>query len=138
MPRLLVGGTVAIGLAYLGTAIAPTLVVACVASAVGGAGNGVQWVAVVTAIQELTAEAYQARVIGLLESLASGLSGVGFLLGGAIAAIALAARELRGRRLRRHGRARGGASRCFAASSWESNRTPDAEPEPARVPAKVS
>ena len=55
---------------------------------IGGAGNGVQWVAVVTAIQEFTAEAYQARVIGLLESLASGLSGVGFLLGGAIAALA--------------------------------------------------
>jgi len=78
---------VAIGVAYLGTAVSPTLAFACLASAVGGAGNGVQWVAVITAIQELTAEAYQARVIGLLESLASGLSGVGFLLGGAIAAI---------------------------------------------------
>lgn len=84
---LLVGGTVAIGIAYLGTALAPTLLVACISSAVGGAGNGVQWVAVVTAIQEFTAEDYQARVIGLLESLASGLSGIGFLLGGALAAI---------------------------------------------------
>jgi MFS family permease len=84
---LLVGGTLAIGLAYLGTAAAPTLAVACAASVVGGAGNGVQWVAVVTALQELAAEAYQARVLGLLESLASGLSGIGFLLGGAIAAI---------------------------------------------------
>jgi MFS family permease len=84
---LLVGGTLAIGLAYLGTAAAPTLAVACAASVVGGAGNGVQWVAVVTALQELAAEAYQARVLGLLESLASGLSGIGFLLGGAIAAL---------------------------------------------------
>lgn len=88
LAALLIGGTAAIGAAYLGTAAAPTLLVACAASAVGGAGNGVQWVAVVTAIQEFTAEAYQARVIGLLESLASGLSGIGFLLGGAIAAIA--------------------------------------------------
>jgi MFS family permease len=87
LPVLLVGGTLGIGLAYTGTALAPTLAVACLASAVGGVGNGVQWVAVVTATQELTAQAYQARVIGLLESLASGLSGVGFLLGGAIAAI---------------------------------------------------
>ena len=54
---------------------------------IGGIGNGVQWVAVITATQELTEQAYQARVIGLLESLASGLSGVGFLLGGVIAAI---------------------------------------------------
>ncbi|MEJ7875117.1 MAG: MFS transporter [Solirubrobacterales bacterium] len=88
LASLLVGGTVAIGVAYLGTAVSPTLAFACLAAVVGGAGNGVQWVAVVTAIQELTAEAYQARVIGLLESLASGLSGIGFLLGGAIAAIA--------------------------------------------------
>lgn len=88
LASLLIGGTAAIGVAYLGTALAPTLLVACVASAIGGAGNGVQWVAVITAIQEFTEEAYQARVIGLLESLASGLSGIGFLLGGAIAAIA--------------------------------------------------
>jgi MFS family permease len=88
LASLLIGGTAAIGLAYLGTALAPTLLFACAASVVGGAGNGVQWVAVVTAIQEFTAEAYQARVLGLLESLASGLSGIGFLLGGAIAALA--------------------------------------------------
>jgi MFS family permease len=88
LASLLIGGTTAIGAAYLGTAIAPTLLVACIASALGGTGNGIQWVAVITAIQEFTAQAYQARVIGLLESLASGLSGVGFLLGGAIAALA--------------------------------------------------
>ncbi len=87
LPVLLVGGTLAIGLAYTGTALAPTLAVACLASVIGGIGNGVQWVAVITATQELTEQAYQARVIGLLESLASGLSGVGFLLGGVIAAI---------------------------------------------------
>ena len=83
---LLVGGTLAIGVAYGATAAAPSLAVACIASALGGTGNGVQWVAIVTAVQSLTIPAYQARVIGLLESLASGLSGVGFLLGGAIAA----------------------------------------------------
>jgi len=87
LPVLLVGGTLGIGLAYTATAVAPTLAVACLASVVGGIGNGVQWVAVVTATQELTEQAYQARVIGLLESLASGLSGVGFLLGGVIAAV---------------------------------------------------
>ena len=37
--------------------------IACVASAVGGAGNGVQWVAVISAVQELTAPRMQARVI---------------------------------------------------------------------------
>jgi MFS family permease len=86
LTTLLIGGTFAIGVAYAATGVAPSLAVACAASVVGGAGNGVQWVAVVTAVQNLTAGPYQARVIGLLESLASGLSGVGFLLGGVIAA----------------------------------------------------
>ena len=88
LAQLLAAGTLAIGVAYLGTALAPSLAVACLASLVGGAGNGVGWVALITAVQELSAEAFQARVLGLLESLASGLSGVGFLLGGAITAIA--------------------------------------------------
>jgi predicted MFS family arabinose efflux permease len=85
---LLAAGTLAIGVAYLGTALAPSLAVACLASVVGGSGNGVGWVALITAVQELSAETFQARVLGLLESLASGLSGVGFVLGGAITAIA--------------------------------------------------
>jgi MFS family permease len=84
---LLVCSTVAIGAAYLGTAVAPTLAVACAASVVGGIGNGVQWIALVTAVQELTRAAYQARVLSLLEALASAMPGIGFLLGGAIAAI---------------------------------------------------
>jgi MFS family permease len=84
---LLVVSTLAIGAAYLGTSIAPTLAVACVASVVGGIGNGVQWIALVTTVQELTRAAYQARILSLLEATASAMPGVGFLLGGAIAAI---------------------------------------------------
>jgi len=84
---LLFVSTLAIGAAYLGTAAAPTLLVACLASTVGGTGNGVQWIALVTAVQELTRSAYQARVLALLEALASAAPGIGFFLGGAIAAI---------------------------------------------------
>lgn len=83
---LLLGSTLAIGLAYIGLAAAPTLVAACVLSIVGGAGNGVQLIALITAIQELTAAQFQARVASLLESLAAVMPGFGFLLGGAIAA----------------------------------------------------
>ena len=79
--------TLAIGVAYLATAISPTLAVACAASFVGGLGNGVQWIGLVTAVQELTRAAFQARVLSLLEALASAMPGIGFLLGGAIAAI---------------------------------------------------
>jgi MFS family permease len=86
--RALLGlGTLAIGAGYCLTGVSPTLAVACAASVLGGAGNGIQWVAVVTAIQGMTAARYQARVLGLLESLASGMSGAGFLAGGVIAAL---------------------------------------------------
>jgi hypothetical protein len=85
--QLLLGSTLAIGAAYLGTAAAPTLLVACLVSAIGGLGNGVQWIALVTAVQELTRATFQARVLALLEALASAMPGVGFLLGGAIAAL---------------------------------------------------
>ena len=84
---LLFFSTLAIGVAYLGTAISPTLAVACAASFVGGLGNGIQWIALVTAVQELTRADYQARVLALLEALASAMPGIGFLIGGAIAAI---------------------------------------------------
>ncbi len=84
---LLVVSTAAIGAAYLATSIAPTLAVACAASVVGGIGNGVQWIALVTAIQELTRSSYQARVLSLLEAVGSAMPGIGFILGGAVAAI---------------------------------------------------
>jgi MFS family permease len=50
-------------------------------------GNGIQWVALVTAVQELTRATYQARVLALLEALASAMPGIGFLLGGVVAAV---------------------------------------------------
>jgi len=74
----------AIGLAYLGMASAQTLLFACLMSIIGGAGNGVQWVAVMTALQESTPAEYQARVSGLMESIGSAMPGVGFLIGGVI------------------------------------------------------
>jgi hypothetical protein len=51
---LIILSTAAIGAAYLGMAAADTLLVACLVSVVGGAGNGVQWISVVTALQEVT------------------------------------------------------------------------------------
>ena len=66
-------------------AAAQTLVAACLASIVGGTGNGVQWVAVISAVQELTTQSMQARVIGTLESVARATPGIGYLLGGLIA-----------------------------------------------------
>jgi MFS family permease len=81
---LLLLSSAAVGLAYLGMASAQTLLFACLMSVVGGAGNGVQWVAVMTALQESTPPEYQARVSGLMESIGAGMPGVGFLIGGVI------------------------------------------------------
>lgn len=84
---LVVGSTALIGVGYLGMAGAPGIVLACAASVVGGAGNGVQWVAVLTAVQEALPDALQARVVGLLESTAAAAPGIGFLLGGVLTAV---------------------------------------------------
>jgi predicted MFS family arabinose efflux permease len=84
---LILTSTAAIGVAYLGLASAETLLVACLISIVGGAGNGVQWIAVVTALQEATPIDFQARTVGLLESLAAAIPGLGFLVGGALVAL---------------------------------------------------
>lgn len=84
---LLLFSTLAVGVGYLGLAAAPTLAVACLASIVGGAGNGVQWVAAISAVQELTAESMQARVMSVLESIGAAMPGIGFAVGGVIAAL---------------------------------------------------
>jgi hypothetical protein len=87
LPALLAGSTVAIGAAYLGMGASPTLLVACAAAAVGGVGNGVQWVALMTSVQAVTAASYQARVVAMLEAIASAMPGVGFVIGGVVAAV---------------------------------------------------
>jgi MFS family permease len=87
LPSLLLFSTLAIGIGYLGLAAAPTLALACAASVLGGAGNGVQWVALISAVQELTAQNMQARVMSVLESLGAAMPGVGFLLGGLTATV---------------------------------------------------
>lgn len=83
---MLAGGSFAIGAAYLGLGVAPSLAVACAISVVGGIGNGVQWVSVVNAIQERTAAVMQARVLSLLEANNALIPGIGLLAGGALAA----------------------------------------------------
>lgn len=85
---LVVGSTALVGAGYAGLAAAPTLLLACAASVVGGTGNGVQWVAVMTALQEAVDDDLQARAAGLLESVAAAAPGLGFLIGGVLAAAA--------------------------------------------------
>ncbi len=85
LSHLLFFSTLAVGAGYLGLAAAPTLALACAASVLGGAGNGVQWVAAVSAVQELTVAGMQARVMSVLESIGAAMPGVGYVLGGLVA-----------------------------------------------------
>jgi predicted MFS family arabinose efflux permease len=87
MTSFLLASVVAISASYLGLAVAPTLGAACAIAVIGGIGNGMQWVSLVHSVQELTEQAMQARVFGLLEALMAALSGVGFFAGGALAAL---------------------------------------------------
>jgi MFS family permease len=84
---LLGGGTFAVGVAYLGMAIAPDFAVAIVAATVGGVGNGVQWGALITSVQELTPESLHGQLMGLVESMGAVCPSLGFLIGGVLTAL---------------------------------------------------
>jgi Transmembrane secretion effector len=77
-------GLLGVGVAYIGIGIAPNLALACAASVVGGIGNGVESTTLITAIQSRVADPFMGRVSALIESVAAGTMGVGFVLGGAL------------------------------------------------------
>jgi len=79
--------TLAVAAGYIATAAAPTLLLACAASVVGGVGNGTQWASVETAIHQLVEERFRARVAAVLEALACVAPGAGILLGGMLTAL---------------------------------------------------
>jgi predicted MFS family arabinose efflux permease len=87
LATLIVVSTAAIGVAYGVIAVSPTLALACIGSAIGGLGNGMQWVSVMTALQEVVGDEYQARAAGLLEAATDAIPAVGFAVGGAAAAL---------------------------------------------------
>jgi MFS family permease len=78
---MVAGGTLAIGLSYVGFAAAPSLLVACLIAVVGGIGNGVQWAPLVSAVQRLTPPELHGRVIGALESIGALCPAIGLALG---------------------------------------------------------
>ena len=84
---LLTVGTLAIGCAYLGMAFSPTLLGACVAAVLGGAGNGVQWISLTSLAQELTPARLHGRLLGVVEAISAIAQALAFPIGGAIAAL---------------------------------------------------
>jgi len=68
-------------------ALAPGVGIALAGCVLGGMGNGLQVVAAVQALQERVAPEFQARVMGLAESVNAAGVGLGFLLGGVLATL---------------------------------------------------
>jgi hypothetical protein len=87
LAQLIAVSTFAVGAGYLGMAAAPTLAAATAAAVVGGIGNGMQWVVVMTAIQEAVRADMQARVAGFFEAIATAVPGLGFVIGGVLTAL---------------------------------------------------
>lgn len=83
---MLTAGTLLVGLGYLGFAAAPTFALACVAALFGGIGNGVQWPALISAVQRVTPERLHARLMGAVGSMGALCPAIGFALGGVLAA----------------------------------------------------
>ncbi len=79
--------TALIGLGYGGISLAGTLTAACVFSAIGGVGNGAQWIAIVTAIQQSISAQAQSSVMALLGAINQVVPAIGFLLGGLVATL---------------------------------------------------
>lgn len=87
LSSLLSAGTLAVGLAYIGYAAAPTLAVAAVAAVVGGLGNGVQWASLVSLVQQLSPARLHGRLMGAVESVGALFPGVGFLIGASVSVL---------------------------------------------------
>ncbi|HET9102111.1 MAG TPA: MFS transporter [Solirubrobacteraceae bacterium] len=84
---LAVSGTLlAFGFAVI--AAAPTITLAVVGSALGGAGNGSGGIAIRTMLQEYTPQRWMSLITSLLESLGQAAPGLGFVLGGVLSSVA--------------------------------------------------
>lgn len=82
LAALLIGAAVMQAVAFLGMGVSASVVEVAAFAALGGAGNGLEGVLFMTAVQERVSDAYQARVSGLMEALITTAVGIGFLAAG--------------------------------------------------------
>ena len=103
MAVIALGATILQGGAFLALAGAPDIRVACAIAVAGGLANGLQEVALLTALQEAVSARFQTRVMAVLESVDDRTPSIGFVLGGLLATRLRRASGLH-RRRRRHPR----------------------------------
>jgi MFS family permease len=81
-------GALSLGTGMLVMAVAPSLAIAVIGSGLAGIANGVEAVAVRTALQEQVEQRWMALMMSLNESIFQAVPGGGILIGGAITALA--------------------------------------------------
>lgn len=79
------GGTILNAAAHGGLFMSPSISVALGCAVVAGIGNGLDWSALSTAVQEAAPRGQEARIGGRLETLAAAGAGIGILCGGLLA-----------------------------------------------------
>jgi MFS family permease len=84
---MLTGGVLALGLAFIGFWLSGSLALACVASLVGGIGNGLEWPSLISLVQRLTPQPLHGRLMGAVESLSAVCLAFGLPLGGLLVAV---------------------------------------------------
>jgi predicted MFS family arabinose efflux permease len=82
----LTAGVFALGVAFVGYAVAPSLPLAYLAAFVGGCGNGLDLPSLMSLVQRLTPQRLHGRMIGAVESLTALSLAAGLPLGGALVA----------------------------------------------------
>jgi MFS family permease len=85
--ELIVGGAGSLAVGFALMAAAPTLAVAILGAGLAGVGNGIESVAVRTALQEEVEDQWMALMMSLHEALFQSVPGVGILVGGAVTAL---------------------------------------------------
>ncbi|MDO9353402.1 MAG: MFS transporter [Solirubrobacteraceae bacterium] len=83
--RVYVVATALAGLGYVGLGLAPSITIACLVAVVGGIGNGMDWVAIVTLVQRAAPRGREAWAATRLEAVATAGPGLGVLAGGILA-----------------------------------------------------
>lgn len=81
-------GVAAQAVAFLGMGLSGTVLGVAAFSAVGGVGNGLYGVLLMTSVQQRTSSAFQARVAGLIEALITAATAFAFIAGGTVATVA--------------------------------------------------
>ena len=84
---LLAAGIFALGAAFVGFSLAPTLALACLAAFVGGMGNGLDLPSLISLVQRLSPQHLHGRMMGATESLGALSLAIGLPLGGALVAL---------------------------------------------------